>query len=82
MSVAIRNSGPGIAAEYLTRIFDRFYTTKSGPDATGTLHLPKIDWVQPTLEFLSPTFTEFLLFFVTLLLFIASWKELRRAMKQ
>jgi predicted PurR-regulated permease PerM len=42
--------------------------------------MPKIEWVQPALEFLSPTFTEFLLFFVTLLLFIASWNELRRAM--
>jgi predicted PurR-regulated permease PerM len=36
--------------------------------------------VQPTVEFLSPTFTEFLLFFATLVLFIASWKELRRAL--
>lgn len=51
-----------------------------GPDTLTTLHLPKIDWVQPTLEFLSPTFTEFLLFVATLILFIASWRELRRAM--
>jgi len=36
--------------------------------------------MQPTLEFLSPTFTEFLLFFATLVLFIASWKDLRRAL--
>ncbi len=42
--------------------------------------LPKFDWVQPTLEFLSPTFTEFLLFFATLILFIASWRDLRRAL--
>lgn len=42
--------------------------------------LPQIDWVQPAVEFLSPTFTEFLLFFATLVLFIASWKGLRRAM--
>src|ERR1700749_1544708 len=42
--------------------------------------LPKIDWVQPTVEFLSPTFTEFLLFFATLVLFIASWRELRRTL--
>jgi len=33
-----------------------------------------------TLEFLSPTFTEFLLFFVTLVLFIASWRDLRRTL--
>jgi predicted PurR-regulated permease PerM len=36
--------------------------------------------VQPTLEFLSPTFTEFLLFFATLVLFLASWHDLRRAL--
>ena len=42
--------------------------------------IPRIEWVQPTLEFLSPTFTEFLLFFATLILFIASWRELRRAL--
>ena len=42
--------------------------------------MPKIEWVQPALEFLSPTFTEFLLFFATLVLFIASWRDLRRAM--
>jgi predicted PurR-regulated permease PerM len=42
--------------------------------------MPKIEWVQPTVEFLSPTFTEFLLFFATLVLFIASWKDLRRAL--
>jgi predicted PurR-regulated permease PerM len=42
--------------------------------------MPKLDWVQPTLGFLSPTFTEFLLFLATLILFIASWKDLRRAL--
>jgi predicted PurR-regulated permease PerM len=42
--------------------------------------VPKLEWVQPTLEFLSPTFTEFLLFFATLVLFIASWRDLRRAL--
>jgi predicted PurR-regulated permease PerM len=51
-----------------------------GPDTLTTLHLPKIDWVQPTLEFLSPTFAEFLLFIATLILFIASWRDLRRAL--
>jgi predicted PurR-regulated permease PerM len=48
--------------------------------STTKFELPKIDWVQPTVEFLSPTFTEFLLFFAILVLFIASWKDLRRAM--
>jgi predicted PurR-regulated permease PerM len=51
-----------------------------GSDPLTTFHLPKFEWVQPTLEFLSPTFTEFLLFFATLLLFIASWKDLRRSL--
>jgi predicted PurR-regulated permease PerM len=51
-----------------------------GPGTLTTIHLPKIDWVQPTLEFLSPTFAEFLLFIATLILFIASWRDLRRAL--
>jgi predicted PurR-regulated permease PerM len=48
--------------------------------AATPFQMPKFDWVQPTLEFLSPTFTEFLLFFATLILFIASWRDLRRAL--
>ena len=51
-----------------------------GSDTLATFHMPKFEWVQPTLEFLSPTFAEFLLFVATLILFIASWKDLRRAM--
>jgi predicted PurR-regulated permease PerM len=53
-----------------------------GSDAFSTVpfQLPKFDWVQPTIEFLSPTFTEFLLFFATLVLFIAGWKDLRRTL--
>jgi predicted PurR-regulated permease PerM len=51
-----------------------------GSDTLATFHMPKLEWVQPTLEFLSPTFAEFLLFVATLILFIASWKDLRRAM--
>jgi predicted PurR-regulated permease PerM len=51
-----------------------------GSDALAAFQMPKFEWVQPTLEFLSPTFTEFLLFFATLVLFIASWRDLRRAL--
>jgi predicted PurR-regulated permease PerM len=51
-----------------------------GHDPLTTLQMPKFDWVQPTIEFLSPTFTEFMLFFATLVLFIASWRDLRRAL--
>jgi len=51
----------------------------STPSETG-FPLPKIEWVQPTLEFLSPTFTELLLFLAVLVLFIASWPDLRRAL--
>ena len=51
-----------------------------GSEGLPSFQLPKFEWVQPALEFLSPTFTEFLLFFVTLILFIASWRDLRRAM--
>jgi predicted PurR-regulated permease PerM len=70
-------------------IFDRplllwreFQGMLGGADAfsSAPFQLPKFDWVQPTIEFLSPTFTEFLLFFATLVLFIASWKDLRRAL--
>jgi predicted PurR-regulated permease PerM len=46
----------------------------------GGFQLPSFDWVQPTIQFLTPTFTEFLLFFATLLLFIASWRDLRRTL--
>jgi predicted PurR-regulated permease PerM len=54
----------------------------TGSDAfsAAPFQMPKFDWVQPTLEFLSPTFTEFLLFFATLVLFIASWRDLRRVL--
>jgi predicted PurR-regulated permease PerM len=51
-----------------------------GSDAFSTFQMPKFDWVQPAVEFLSPTFTEFLLFFATLILFLASWRDLRRAL--
>lgn len=51
-----------------------------GSDTLTPFQMPKFDWVEPTLGFLSPTFTEFLLFFATLVLFIASWKGLRRAL--
>jgi predicted PurR-regulated permease PerM len=51
-----------------------------GPGALTPFQMPKFDWVQPTIEFLSPTFTEFLLFVATLVLFIASWKDLRRTL--
>ncbi|MDE5464092.1 AI-2E family transporter [Bradyrhizobium sp. CSS354] len=55
-------------------------TMLGGSEGLPSLQMPKFEWVQPTIEFLSPTFTEFLLFFVTLILFIASWRDLRRAM--
>ena len=53
-----------------------------GSDALRpSFQMPKFDWVAARrVEFLSPTFTEFLLFFATLILFIASWKDLRRAL--
>lgn len=51
-----------------------------GSDTLAAFQMPKFEWVQPTLEFLSPTFAEFLLFVATLILFIASWKDLRRAL--
>jgi predicted PurR-regulated permease PerM len=51
-----------------------------GGSSAAPFQMPKFDWVQPTIDFLSPTFTEFLLFLATLILFIASWKDLRRTL--
>ncbi len=48
--------------------------------SAAPFQMPKLDWVQPALEFLPPTFTEFLVFLATLILFIASWRDLRRAL--
>ena len=50
-----------------------------GVETFSKFQMPKFDWVQPTISFLTPTFAEFLLFFATLVLFIASWRDLRRA---
>ena len=70
-------------------VFDRplalwheLQTMVGATDASSAapFQLPKFDWVEPTLGFLSPTFTEFLLFIATLILFIASWRDLRRAL--
>lgn len=35
VELAVRDTGSGISLELLPKIFDRGYTTKSGPDATG-----------------------------------------------
>ena len=61
-------------------LWQELQTMLGGSGTTATFQMPKFEWVQPTLEFLSPTLTEFLLFIPTLILFIASWRELRRAM--
>jgi predicted PurR-regulated permease PerM len=70
-------------------IFDRplalwheFHGMLGASDAfsAAPFQMPKVEWVQPALEFLPPTFTEFLLFIATLILFIASWRDLRRAL--
>jgi len=61
-------------------LWQQLQSMLGGSDALAAFQMPKFDWVQPTLEFLSPTFTEFLLFLATLILFIASWRDLRRAL--
>jgi signal transduction histidine kinase len=35
VDLMVRDTGSGIAGDKLPRIFDRFFTTKSGPDASG-----------------------------------------------
>ncbi len=49
-------------------------------DSFSGFQMPSFDWVQPTVQFLTPTFTEFMLFFATLILFVASWRDLRRTL--
>jgi len=80
---------PELGAQFREKlhVFDRplalwqqLQSMLGGSDTLATFQMPKFDWVQPMLEFLSPTFAEFLLFIATLILFIASWKDLRRAM--
>ena len=80
---------PELAAQLKDKlhVFDRplalwreLQSMVGGSEGLPSLQIPKFDWVQPTLEFLSPTFAEFLLFFATLILFIASWRDLRRAL--
>ncbi len=48
--------------------------------AAPVLSLPKADWVQSMLEFLSPTVAQLLVFLATLVLFIASWPDMRRGL--
>jgi predicted PurR-regulated permease PerM len=63
-------------------LWHQLQTMVGGSDtfSDAPFQMPKFDWVQPAIEFLSPTFTEFLLFIATLILFIASWRDLRRAL--
>lgn len=62
------------------RLWQQLQGMLGGSDTAVPFHLPKFEWVQPAVEFLSPTFTEFLLFLATLILFLASWKDLRRGL--
>jgi predicted PurR-regulated permease PerM len=61
-------------------LWQEFQTMLGGSDTVTPFQMPKFDWVEPTVGFLSPTFTEFMLFFATVILFIASWKGLRRGL--
>jgi predicted PurR-regulated permease PerM len=48
--------------------------------AASLLPAPNFDWLRTTFSFLSSTLTGFPFFLVVLLLFIASWPDLRRAL--
>jgi predicted PurR-regulated permease PerM len=61
-------------------LWQELQTALGGSEPASGFQMPKFEWVEPMIGFLSPTFTEFLLFFATLVLFIASWKDLRRAL--
>jgi len=63
-------------------LWHQLHSIVTGTDnfTTAAFQMPKFDWVQTAIEVLSPTFTEILLFFATLVLFIASWRDLRRAL--
>ena len=63
-------------------LWHEFQSMLGASDAfsTAPFQMPKLEWIQPAIEFLPPTFTEFLLFFATLILFIASWRDLRRGL--
>ena len=61
-------------------LWQQFQIMLGGSDMIASFQMPKFEWVKPAIEFLSPTFTEFLLFFVTLILFIACWRDLRRVL--
>jgi len=67
------------------RVFDRLLAALrqvegavTGGAFGGEFRLPRVEWMQPTLEFITPTMAELVLFFVTLLLFVASWPDVRR----
>src|SRR3981081_3495902 len=63
-------------------LWHQLQTMVGGSDtfSDAPFQMPKFDWVQPAIEFLSPTFTEFLLFIATLILFISGCADLRRAL--
>jgi predicted PurR-regulated permease PerM len=68
------------AFDGLLALWQQLQSMLGGSDGLSGFQMPKFEWVKPAVEFLSPTFTEFLLFLATLILFIASWKDLRRAL--
>jgi predicted PurR-regulated permease PerM len=66
--------------DYPLALWQQMQHLVGGTDILSGWQMPNFDWMRPTIEFLSPTFTEFLLFFATLILFVASWRDLRRAL--
>src|SRR6516165_797150 len=81
---------PGLTASLKEKlhVFDRLasfwqrltQSVGNHPNESGALPLPSLSWLPTTISVVLPSITEFFFFLVVLLLFIAKWPELRRAL--
>jgi predicted PurR-regulated permease PerM len=76
ISIEIKQKLSGL--ERLLAGIRRLEEAVTGTTLASDFRFPRIEWMQPTLEFVTPTIAEFVLFLVTLLLFVGSWPDVRR----